>query len=131
LLKPNVLGPHDNKLGSLFEEPWCMAKMMCMFKNIGSIMPETPAEAEGVRHKIYNLARELLKQPNDGTKESIHGPVHPFDEVLRELGVSSEVEAMLRRFFVLNHKDRPTAEVLLKSYELEALQALAQRKAKE
>lgn len=100
---------------------------MRLFENGEVKIPKPPPEAEEVTHIIYNLARDLLTQPDDGTEESMHVPARPFHKVVQDLGVSPEVEALLQRFFVLRHEERPTAEELLKSREFEALQALAHR----
>ncbi|KAK4239538.1 hypothetical protein C8A03DRAFT_32397 [Achaetomium macrosporum] len=125
-LKQYILGPHDNKLGSLFDEAWCMAKIIRLFEKYKGTMPGPPEDAKRVKKTIHKLAYDLLTQPDDGDEYSMHVPARPFDEVVPKLDISPEVEAMLRRFFVLDHNARPTAQELLQSFEFCKLKAAAQ-----
>ncbi|KAL9123799.1 MAG: hypothetical protein Q9217_006810 [Psora testacea] len=126
-LKHNVLGPQDVKDGlQAFSDAWCIAKIIRTFETKDDKMPDVDEDAAKHVKSMYKLGRKLLTQPDDGTPESMHVTARPFDEVLRGLALLPQVEALLRRFFVLNSQRRPTAETLFSSQELESLHIVAQ-----
>lgn len=90
-------------------------------------MPGPPESAKEVRRSVFNLAHALLTQPDDGDEYSMHVPARTFGEVVPELDISPKTEAMLRRFFVLDHNARPTAQDLLESPEFRTAQGCAAR----
>lgn len=82
-----------------------------------------PATRPDVLLRFDDLVREILEAQPSGDKETdVHLPTPTFDKLLAELDLPPEVEAMLSRFFVIDHKRRPTAEELLQSEEYKALE---------
>ena len=130
----SVFGPSDFQPGAGFEDGWCITKILRGFETDEDKMPDPPQKRTEENKdylkyidNMYQLGRALLTQEDDGTPDSMHVPARPFfAEVLPELGLAPEVEALLRKMLVLDPKKRSTAKALLQSEEYDALLAAAE-----
>ncbi|KAL9127776.1 MAG: hypothetical protein Q9217_003406 [Psora testacea] len=125
-----VLGAHDNKYrevwGDLFDDSWCMTKiidMLKLYESTGNKMPGPPSKEEWkqgstsheAREASYNLAYRMFSVRDTGDERSLHVPKCHLEEVLEKQGFPETVKAMFRLCFVVNHEVRSTARVALSS----------------
>lgn len=86
---------------------------------------DPPADVARDVKSMYELGRLLLTQPEDDDEGSMHVPARPLREVLRRLGTTPEIKALLPVLLAPNFQNRLRAEQVLASKEYEALQHAA------
>ncbi len=123
-LQPGVLGPHDVK-PPIFGDAWCIAKMIKLVETENERTVDPPTDFAGLVKSMYRLGRALLTQPEDDDDGSMHVPARPLREVLRRLGTTPEVKALLPVLLAPNFQNRLPAGQVLMSKEYETLQHAA------
>ena len=102
-----------------------MAKVRRLFETDANNMPPTnPSRKPNLDATVSDILGKQFEPDIEDVDVSL--PTPTFEELLPELDLPPEVETLLDRFFVMDHKRRPTSEKLLQSKEYVALEMAAQ-----